>query len=203
MSALRLVCQPTTERRTDGGCWLIPRLGTTRAAALRPSPLALWRSCVERIILCHLALACVRRVVAKAHRKATRRAARRLGCVALTRNEPAQSTPKRRTEVNPKIRLWIARVVLPAALAVGLGAGAPQAAMARGMYAYKADGGGDAAVLVVVGVVLTLIAIAVALGRWRSPNAKRPSARVRVTRGKVASTNPRWRPALRQRSHPD
>ena len=30
-----------------------------------------------------------------------------------------------------------------------------------------------------------------------------PSARVRVTRGKVASTNPRWRPALRQRSHPD
>jgi len=83
--------------------------------------------------------------------------------------------------VNPKIRLWIARVVLPAALAVGLGAGAPQAAMARGMYAYSADGGGDH-VFVVVGVALTLIAIAVALVRWRSPGAERTTKVSRAAR---------------------
>jgi len=74
--------------------------------------------------------------------------------------------------VNPKIRLWIAWVVLPAAVAGGLGAGAPQAAMARGVYTRPTDGSGGDAVLVAIGVVLT-IAIAVALVRWRLAEAKR------------------------------
>jgi len=81
--------------------------------------------------------------------------------------------------VNPKIRLWIARVVLLAALAVGLGAGAPEAAMARGMYARPTDGSGGDAVLVAIGVVLT-IAIAVALVRWRSPESKRTKKKGRT-----------------------